>query len=422
MIVCDIYLSSLSFIPLVPFVTLAARPSPRLSLAPFPCSSSPWLLSLALLLPGSSPLLFFSLAPLPCPLPPTPPTNVPPETRGHPRSLDPRPSEGSKETSKTLSLTSLSLSLTSLSLLSFSLPLPLSPLSPLSLPLSLSLSLPLSPSPSLSLPLSPSLSPSLSLTSLFPSLSLLHLSLPLSPPFLMPPSAPLPTLRCRCPPPNPNPTPLRNFFFFSPHQVTFQLHHSFDNPNRDTITQPFEVSEAGWGEFTVGVRLTFRTDARIPDVDLFHPLKLYGDTTTTTTTTTTGSGIPVDHHHNNKTPGSGPSPGSGPNQNNNNNNNNNNNGGGGGGGTNNNNPSPSPPPPGVVVSESYDEFVLSEPAWLLWEKYNAHAPFLKAAPESATTTPFVGAHAPDRELQAVLDARQRVALMTHAIKTQLGQA
>ena len=48
MIVCDIYLSSLSFIPLVPFVTLAARPSPRLSLAPLPCSSSPWLLSLAL--------------------------------------------------------------------------------------------------------------------------------------------------------------------------------------------------------------------------------------------------------------------------------------------------------------------------------------------------------------------------------------
>lgn len=38
-------------------------------------------------------------------------------------------------------------------------------------------------------------------------------------------------------------------------QVTFQLHQSFKNPVREVFEPPYEVTEAGWGEFDVGVHV-----------------------------------------------------------------------------------------------------------------------------------------------------------------------
>jgi len=34
-------------------------------------------------------------------------------------------------------------------------------------------------------------------------------------------------------------------------KVTFNLHDSFANPNRDVKSPPFELSENGWGEFDI---------------------------------------------------------------------------------------------------------------------------------------------------------------------------
>ena len=37
---------------------------------------------------------------------------------------------------------------------------------------------------------------------------------------------------------------------------------------------PFEVTETGWGEFNIGIRIFF-IDETLPPVDIVHPLKLY---------------------------------------------------------------------------------------------------------------------------------------------------
>jgi len=42
----------------------------------------------------------------------------------------------------------------------------------------------------------------------------------------------------------------------------------------DIKDPPFEITETGWGEFEVGIRLNFK-DASEQSVDLSHMLKLY---------------------------------------------------------------------------------------------------------------------------------------------------
>ena len=46
-------------------------------------------------------------------------------------------------------------------------------------------------------------------------------------------------------------------------QVVFELHPSFTVPTRPLEQQPFEVTESGWGEFEVVVRLVFSDDAQV---------------------------------------------------------------------------------------------------------------------------------------------------------------
>ena len=57
-------------------------------------------------------------------------------------------------------------------------------------------------------------------------------------------------------------------------KVVFNLHPSFTNPQRVFEEPPFEVSETGWGEFEVNIRIHFHDPAEQP-VDLVHMLKLY---------------------------------------------------------------------------------------------------------------------------------------------------
>ena len=50
---------------------------------------------------------------------------------------------------------------------------------------------------------------------------------------------------------------------------------SFPPHKTGTIEKPpFEVTETGWGEFNVGMRIIF-TDPTLPHMDIIHPLKLY---------------------------------------------------------------------------------------------------------------------------------------------------
>ena len=56
-------------------------------------------------------------------------------------------------------------------------------------------------------------------------------------------------------------------------EVHFQLHESFDDPIRIIRNSPYEVSEVGWGEFTIQIKIHFHAEAEEPPVSLLHPLK-----------------------------------------------------------------------------------------------------------------------------------------------------
>ncbi|KAI8618180.1 protein AF-9 [Chytriomyces sp. MP71] len=57
-------------------------------------------------------------------------------------------------------------------------------------------------------------------------------------------------------------------------RVSFKLHESFVPPTRVVETQPFEVTETGWGEFEIVIKLSF-VDSQEKTVTLFHQLQLY---------------------------------------------------------------------------------------------------------------------------------------------------
>ncbi|PNH05022.1 Protein AF-9 [Tetrabaena socialis] len=67
-------------------------------------------------------------------------------------------------------------------------------------------------------------------------------------------------------------------------KVTFELHHTFQNPHRMLVQPPYEVTEQGWGEFDINITLSFTQDSREKDISILHRLKLYeGDNTPNTT-------------------------------------------------------------------------------------------------------------------------------------------
>ncbi|WJZ83310.1 hypothetical protein VitviT2T_003002 [Vitis vinifera] len=58
-------------------------------------------------------------------------------------------------------------------------------------------------------------------------------------------------------------------------RAVFQLHSSFNNPTRVVESPPFELSEAGWGEFEIAITLYFQSDVCDKPLNLYHHLKLY---------------------------------------------------------------------------------------------------------------------------------------------------
>ncbi|EMR09012.1 hypothetical protein PNEG_02787 [Pneumocystis murina B123] len=58
-------------------------------------------------------------------------------------------------------------------------------------------------------------------------------------------------------------------------KVVFKLHDTYPNATRTVDKSPFEVSETGWGEFDIAIRIYFVPEAAEKSISLFHRLKLH---------------------------------------------------------------------------------------------------------------------------------------------------
>ncbi|KAG6866118.1 hypothetical protein C0991_008426 [Blastosporella zonata] len=58
-------------------------------------------------------------------------------------------------------------------------------------------------------------------------------------------------------------------------RVTFKLHDTYTNPSRNVDKAPFEVSETGWGEFDIQIRITFIQECGEKVIVVYHHLKLH---------------------------------------------------------------------------------------------------------------------------------------------------
>ncbi|XP_032513594.2 YEATS domain-containing protein 4 [Danaus plexippus] len=57
-------------------------------------------------------------------------------------------------------------------------------------------------------------------------------------------------------------------------KVHFKLHESYANPNRIVTKPPYELTETGWGEFEIVIKIYFHDSNERP-VTLYHILKLF---------------------------------------------------------------------------------------------------------------------------------------------------
>lgn len=61
-------------------------------------------------------------------------------------------------------------------------------------------------------------------------------------------------------------------------KIQFKLHESYSNPLRVVTKPPYEITETGWGEFEVVIKIFFQDQSEKP-VTLYHPLKLFQNET-----------------------------------------------------------------------------------------------------------------------------------------------
>ncbi|XP_028140538.1 YEATS domain-containing protein 4 [Diabrotica virgifera virgifera] len=57
-------------------------------------------------------------------------------------------------------------------------------------------------------------------------------------------------------------------------KVQFKLHESYANQNRIVVKPPYELSETGWGEFEIVIKIYFHDPNERP-VTMYHILKLF---------------------------------------------------------------------------------------------------------------------------------------------------
>ena len=58
-------------------------------------------------------------------------------------------------------------------------------------------------------------------------------------------------------------------------KVVFKLHDTYQQPHRTVEKPPFEVTETGWGEFEIQIRIFFASVATEKQIVLYHHLKLH---------------------------------------------------------------------------------------------------------------------------------------------------
>lgn len=58
-------------------------------------------------------------------------------------------------------------------------------------------------------------------------------------------------------------------------KVVFKLHDTYPNPTRTIENPPFEVTESGWGEFEVLIKIFFHTEGGEKNVNLTHYIRLH---------------------------------------------------------------------------------------------------------------------------------------------------
>jgi YEATS domain-containing protein 4 len=58
-------------------------------------------------------------------------------------------------------------------------------------------------------------------------------------------------------------------------KVIFKLHDTYNQPSRSIEEPPFEVTETGWGEFEISIRVFFVSQAGEKNILLYHHLKLH---------------------------------------------------------------------------------------------------------------------------------------------------
>ncbi|KAI0053694.1 yeats family protein [Auriscalpium vulgare] len=58
-------------------------------------------------------------------------------------------------------------------------------------------------------------------------------------------------------------------------RVTFKLHETYTNSTRNIDKPPFEVTETGWGEFEIQIRIHFIPESGEKAILLYHHLKLH---------------------------------------------------------------------------------------------------------------------------------------------------
>jgi YEATS domain-containing protein 4 len=49
-------------------------------------------------------------------------------------------------------------------------------------------------------------------------------------------------------------------------KVHFKLHESYADPNRNVVKPPYEVTETGWGEFEIVIKIYFHDPNERPTV------------------------------------------------------------------------------------------------------------------------------------------------------------
>ncbi|KAL7409693.1 yeats family-domain-containing protein [Mrakia frigida] len=150
-------------------------------------------------------------------------------------------------------------------------------------------------------------------------------------------------------------------------RVTIKLHESFPNPIRNFDKPPYAVTETGWGEFPVNIKITFVAEAQDKPLSIVHHLKLHHFLPTTTTVPAVAAGVEetpvpvggeggdvkmeVDASSSTSTPAPVASTSQAP------------------------PPAPPPPPPtGPVFSYQYDEIVFTNPPANFLNVLQAHPP------------------------------------------------